>query len=274
MTPRIVWSAHLSTLFREHPTLSRPGVARAAGFRVADAWWPEGDVRAWAQRVRASGLRIALLNTPRQSSGSGPWLNDASRRGAALADFERAVELAQLVEAEHVSVPIGDRLPGRERSRDLADVASGLAALAEHAEPAGLTIVIEPLSPAAAPDYLLADTATAANLIEATGSDRVRILFDAFHSAESGRDPAEELAPHADLIAHVQYADSPGRGAPGTGGNDVWRLVDALAGAGYSGAIGLELIPAGSTRDALAFIQEAPRSAPVTLDVAIAGAAR
>ena len=53
------------------------------------------------------------------------------------------------------------------------------------------------------------------------------------------------------MIGHVQYADCPGRGAPGTGNIDLAAFVDALRAIGYSGAVGLEFDPGGPTADAL-----------------------
>jgi len=51
------------------------------------------------------------------------------------------------------------------------------------------------------------------------------------------------LSRYAPLIGHVQVADVPGRGAPGTGTLDFEPLFAQLAGQGYTGGIGLEYIP-------------------------------
>ena len=59
-----------------------------------------------------------------------------------------------------------------------------------------------------------------------------------------------------ELIGHVQYADAPGRGAPGTGAVPIRQFVDALAQAGYDGAVGLEYAPGGPTTPTLAFLAE------------------
>jgi hydroxypyruvate isomerase len=271
----MIWSAHLSTLFREHEPLDRPAAARAAGFTVADSWWPPDGARAWAEEVLANQLEIALLNTPRQSSDDGgPWLNDPARRDDAVADLRTSMAIAELVGAGCVSVPVGDQIADRRRSRQLGEAAAALRELGTLAACGGLTLVIEPLSARAAPGYLLGNASTAAELIEAAGSDSVRILFDAFHSAESGRDPVSELRPHADLIAHVQYADSPGRGAPGSGRSSVWRLIEGLDAVGYRGAIGLEFFTGGPTADALGFLAASPTGVPVALRAATESSVR
>ena len=84
------------------------------------------------------------------------------------------------------------------------------------------------------------------------------MLFDAYHAARAGLDPLEEVEPVARLIGHVQYADSPGRGAPGTGTIDLWALIDRLDAVGYDGRVGLEFVPAGPTAEALAHLTARP----------------
>jgi hydroxypyruvate isomerase len=43
-------------------------------------------------------------------------------------------------------------------------------------------------------------------------------------------------------IGHVQVADDPGRGAPGTGRAPVSEWLAALADSGYEGVVGLEYL--------------------------------
>ena len=75
----------------------------------------------------------------------------------------------------------------------------------------------------------------------------MRVLFDAYHAAMAGLDPLEEAARVAPLIGHAQFADHPGRGAPGSGTLDLWALLDRLEALGYAGSVGLEFLPGGPT---------------------------
>ena len=50
-----------------------------------------------------------------------------------------------------------------------------------------------------------------------TGASNIGFLFDLFHLANNGDDLDAAISAYADLIAHVQIADHPGRGEPGTG---------------------------------------------------------
>jgi hydroxypyruvate isomerase len=58
-----------------------------------------------------------------------------------------------------------------------------------------------------------------------------------------GEDLAATLSAYRDRIAHVQIADVPGRGAPGTGTLDFGPLFAQLAAQEYAGSVGLEYRP-------------------------------
>jgi hydroxypyruvate isomerase len=64
-----------------------------------------------------------------------------------------------------------------------------------------------------------------------------------------------ELRRWIDLIAHVQVADVPGRGEPGSGEIDFERLYRVLGELGYDGWIGAEYRPTtAATEDSLGWL--------------------
>lgn len=214
-------------LFSELPELERPAAAASCGFRTIECWWPS-DPATWTERVGVLAVRVASVNAPEATP-------EGVRAGA---------QLASAVGAPAVNLPLAS---GPEPSL--------VRELAELAREAGLVLLVEPLNAGDAPGYPVRDADAAARFIDAVGSDAVRLLFDAYHSAEEGRRPTSDVRTHADLIAHVQYADSPGRGAPGTGRSDLWDLIDTLQDVGYDGAVGLEYWSPGPTADTLGFLE-------------------
>ena len=64
----------------------------------------------------------------------------------------------------------------------------------------------------------------------------------------------------APMIGHVQVADFPGRGAPGTGSIDFDAFFAAMTRSGYDGCIGLEYVPNGSTAKSLAWLPREDRA--------------
>jgi hydroxypyruvate isomerase len=72
------------------------------------------------------------------------------------------------------------------------------------------------------------------------GASNVRLLADLYHLAVNGDDVPAVIAGDAELIGHVQVADAPGRGEPGTGELPLDGWLSDLQQAGYSGWVGLE----------------------------------
>jgi hydroxypyruvate isomerase len=68
----------------------------------------------------------------------------------------------------------------------------------------------------------------------------VGLLLDVYHLSVNGDDVEGAIAAHAARIRHVQLADAPGRGLPGTGTLPFTKWFDQLAATGYSAGIALE----------------------------------
>jgi hydroxypyruvate isomerase len=66
------------------------------------------------------------------------------------------------------------------------------------------------------------------------------MLADLYHLAANGENLSTVIAEQIGEIGHVQFADFPGRGLPGTGGLDLERALADLRGAGYKGWVSLE----------------------------------
>lgn len=246
----IRYSAHLSMLFTELPPLARPAAARAAGFTLVESWWPPGDDSgAWADAVTAAGIGVSCLNADCGDIAAGErgFCNLPERDADTFAAVTAALDLAERVGAPTVNVLPGLVAPDRPRDGQIAHAASVYRELGALAAARGRTVVIEPINAVDVPAYLLPTPAAVVDLIRRVDRPDVRMLFDAYHCARAGGDPIAEATRHVDVIGHVQYADCPGRGAPGTGDIPLAPFRAALAAAGYGGAIGLEYDPRGPT---------------------------
>ena len=73
------------------------------------------------------------------------------------------------------------------------------------------------------------------------------------HLGRMGEDLPAVLARHANDIGHIQIADVPDRGAPGTGRLDWEALFGQLAAQGYPGWIGCEYKPSDPAASSSSF---------------------
>jgi hydroxypyruvate isomerase len=231
-------SAHLSVQFAHLPYPERPVAAAAAGFELVETWWPGTDADAWAEAVAAAGLGVACLNAfgGDLAAGERGFLNVEERREQTLAEIAAAVELARRLGCPCVNVLPGRLLPGVPAAQQWHAAVETL----REAAVLDVTLLVEALNAHDVPGSLLPTPRRAAELVDAVGHPGVRLLYDAYHAAMAGSDPVREVGSLASLLGHVQYADSPGRGAPATGTVDFQAFVAALASAGYDGALGLE----------------------------------
>ncbi len=255
----LAWSAHISWLFRERPYLERVGAARRAGLhRIETAWPAPAEHDGLARALAEHGVGVALLNCYEGDvqAGERGFVNDPARREEAERAFLAAAELAQRVGAPRVNVLAGRELAGVSRERQRRAVVDALSAFAEEARARGLEVVLEPLNEIENPGYLAPTPLDAAALIERVGSDAVGLLLDVYHVARAGSDPLAAIERHAALIGHVQLSDHPGRGQPGSGSLDIWAILERLDATGYTGAVGLEYEPRGTSETSLSFLHD------------------
>ena len=97
----------------------------------------------------------------------------------------------------------------------------------------------------------------------AAGAANVVFLCDVYHLASNGDDLDAAIAAHSDVIGHVQIADAPGRGEPGSGQLDLDRYLRALQDRGYQGWVSLEYKPTTRTEASLAWLPRDRRAALV-----------
>ena len=227
--------------------------AARAGFTHVESWWPCTEPNLWAQSVRDAGVQLACLNAygGDLSAGERGFLNRPQQREASVDAVARAVDLAASLGGRAVNVLVGRRYGEARLSRQLAEARAALLECVAGTEAAGVTLVIEHLNDRDIPDALLPTPLAAMRFVESVGSPSVRLLYDAYHAARADLDPVVDVRQYGAVIGHVQYADSPGRGEPGTGAVDLPRFVASVRKAGYEGPVGLEFVPTDTTALAL-----------------------
>lgn len=257
--------ANISLLFGELAFERRPRAAARAGFDAIECWWPFAtavpsgrELNAFVASVDEAGVRLGCLNffAGDMPGGERGILSDP-RRGEEFAEaVAAALEIGQRLQVPMFNALYGNRLPDLHPEQQDHAARGALARAARMAAAIGASILIEPVSGVEAYPIKLADDAlrVAAAVNEASGADNCRMLADLYHLHVNGDNVARVIAGHAQRIGHVQIADAPGRREPGTGEAPLLDWVEALAAAGYTGAIGLEYSPFGDTVSGLQWL--------------------
>lgn len=246
-----------SILLTDLPLAQRPAAAKAAGFDGVELWWPWEDPEPAGRQagellsaLSSAGTALVCLNflAGDIAAGERGLLSVPAARDRFRANIPAAVELAAQAGCTLLNAPYGARLdPADARLCAWQDelALENLHLAAQAAARRQITVLIEPVNSVDVPGYPIDTAAKAAALIGAAGEPNLALLADFYHLAMMKEDLLAVAARHAGRIAHVQVADAPGRGAPGTGAVAFEPLFAQLAASGYGGWTGLEYVADG-----------------------------
>ena len=251
-------AANLTMLFGEVDFLERFGAAAAAGFTAVEYLFPYAyEPQALKAKLRDHELEQVLHNLP-----AGRWA-DGERGIACLPDrvdefksgVAQAIKYATALDCDRVNCLAGI-LPA---SVDAAAARETLVRNLRYAAPllrsAGITLLIEPINTRDIPGFFLSGTAQAIEIIDAVGSDNLRLQYDIYHMQIMEGDVAQTIERHLARIGHIQLADVPGRHEPGTGEIDFSALLAHIDRIGYDGWIGCEYVPKAGTVPGLGWVK-------------------
>ncbi|MEE1753821.1 TIM barrel protein [Streptomyces sp. SP18CS02] len=249
------FDVNLSILFTELPLLERPAAAAAAGFTAVELWWPwidtptpaPGELDALKKALDDAGTRLVGLNfyagqLPGPDRGALSVPGEESDRFRA--NIEVAADFAASVGCTALNALYGNRVEGADPAVQDAIALENLVLAARAADRIGAILLIEALNKPESPRYPLVSAPAAVEVVDkvnaATGLGNAKFLLDLYHLSMNGENLPEVIEKYADRTGHVQIADNPGRGAPGTGELDLADLLGRLKDAGYDGWVGLE----------------------------------
>jgi hydroxypyruvate isomerase len=264
------FSANVSILFKEVPLLQRFGRAAAAGFSAVEFWWPghEAEPGAVERAARDAGLDVALFNFDAgdMAAGDRGLVSDPERQHLFRDNVPVALDLARALGCENMNVLVGHEIPGLDREEELALARENVRFAAEKAEEADVTVMVEAVNTFENGPYLLYTTEQAVVFVERVGRENVRIQYDLYHMQRMEGNLVANLREHFDHIGHVQIADSPGRGEPGTGEIRYPFVLGELEKLGYDGYVGLEYNPTTeTTEDSLSWLPKELRGKDVSV---------
>jgi hydroxypyruvate isomerase len=252
------FSANLGFLWSNLPLLQRIDQAAAAGFKAIELHWPyavpAAKVGACCARNR---LQLLGLNTATGDNSKGEFgLGVVPGRQR---DFQAAIDqsIAYCKASGATSIhALAGVVPANDHDRARAVFKENLDEAVRKAAGEGLILLLEPINPRAKPSYFYSTIDEAASLIEAVGSDRIRIMFDVYHVAIAEGDVIMKLHHYKDMIGHVQVAAVPSRAEPDEGEIAYRAIFDELDAVGYSGWVGCEYRPRSSVESGLQWAEK------------------
>jgi hydroxypyruvate isomerase len=246
------FSANVSILFKETPFLERFGRARDAGFSAVEFWWPSDENPGEVETViKDADLEVALFNFDAgdMAAGDRGLAGDPERQQQFRENMPEALDLARSLGCKRLNALVGHEVPGMDRGEQLAIARDNVRFAAARAESADVTVMVEAVNTFENGPYLLYTTEQVVEFVESVGRENVRVQHDFYHMQRMEGNLVANLREHVGLIGHVQIADSPGRGEPGTGEIHYPFVLGELERVGYEGYVGLEYDPTTETTE-------------------------
>ena len=256
-TPSQKPALNLSIVLRDLPVANRLAAAKDAGHTEVEFWWPfdtasptPAEVDGFVADIQASGLQLVGLNlfAGDMPAGDRGILSWPGRENELLASVQIAADIAARLGVQRFNALYGNRLDGFDPDTQDEVAEANLRRIAPMLDAVGGVVMIEPVS--GSPAYPVKTASDAADIIARAsangGPQNVGLLLDLYHLAVNGDDVPAAIAAYGRDAAHVQLADAPGRGAPGTGDLPLADWMIQLRAAGYQGHTALEYAhPAG-----------------------------
>ncbi|MDF3843599.1 TIM barrel protein [Pseudomonas citronellolis] len=249
--------ANLSLLFTELPLLERVRAAAEAGFAGVEIQFPyEVPAAALQAELQRSGLPLVLFNLPAGDlmQGGAGLAAVPGREAQFAAGLRQALEYAEVARPQKINVLAGRLAEGVEREQALALLAEHLRQTAEAFAGRGIAVLMEAINLHDMPGFLLNTPQHLLDMLARVGHPNLAAQLDFYHMARMGLDLADCVRQLQGHIGHVQFADAPGRGEPGSGELDFEPALAALRAQGYAGWLGAEYRPVGATSAGLGWL--------------------
>jgi hydroxypyruvate isomerase len=221
----------------------------------------EADQKKIGELLASLGMRMGVFVITSDSwhwktsltSGKKEWIDRMEK------DCRQAVEVAKRCGAKWVTVVPGNYERSLSHEMQTANVIEALRRAAAILEPAGMVMVLEPLSDN--PDLFLRHSHQTYLICKAVNSPSCKILFDMYHMQRNEGDIINNINRCWDEIAYFQIGDNPGRNEPSTGEMNYRNIFRHIHQKGFKGIMGMEHGISGKGKEGEIRLVEAYREA-------------
>lgn len=252
------FTANLSLLFTEVDLIDRFKAAKQQGFDAVEIQFPYSlSAETLRTILEEQQLKLVLFNVDAADllqGGEGlacvPEKRDQFRQAVA-----QTLEYAERLKPEAINVLPGRCLDENRLQEYLETFKRNLCFAVEAFSPLGIKTVFEAVNTHDMPGFIIHSGSQMLDVLNQLKHPGLFMQYDIYHMQMMGEKPEQFIAEHAGQIGHIQFADCPGRGQPGTGRIDFGRVFSAIEKSAYTGWVGAEYKPVGTTADSLDWLR-------------------
>lgn len=241
------FAANLHRLWAELPYLDRFEAAAESGFEGVSVPFPYDMAAKETKRAMLrSGLPVVQITAPppNYTGGARGFAAVPGLEARFQYDLRRALRYCQ-----ELRVPVLHIMAGQASGPDARTVLMENLSYASAHAPAGIMLTIEPQAQEGA---FLNNYAEAAALLDELNLPNLGLQFHSQHAQILGGDAVRVFQEVAPFTRHIQLADAPGGGSPGSGIIEFLDLMEAIRAASYTGWVVADHVVEGATEESLA----------------------
>ncbi len=248
------FTANLSLLFTEVALIERFYVAKQHGFEAVEIQFPyDLSPKTLQQVLQDTGLKLVLFNVAADDlmqGGEGLACVPEKREQFRHA-LKFAVDYAALLKPEAINILAGRCFDNSRLTEYRQTFKDNLLLAAETFAPLGIKTVFEAINTHDMPAFIIHSGEQMLAILDELQHPNLFMQYDIYHASRMNENPAQFIQQHAAKIGHIQFADCPNRGQPNTGQIDFQQLFDVIKQSNYTGWLGAEYKPIGTTTDSL-----------------------
>ena len=246
------FTANLSLLFTEYSLENRFKVAKECGFNAVEIQFPYSYPATHIQQLLSDNqLELVLFNIDADDLLSGGEGLAAVPEKQAL--FQHALQqcktYAEILKPLAINVLPGRCLDLTRKAEYLTTFKQNLASTLNVLSPLGIKTVFEAINTIDMPGFIIHSGQQMLNVIKELNNPDLLMQYDIYHMQMMGEDIEQFIQLHASQIGHIQFADVPGRGEPGSGEIDFETLFKIIDQSNYTGWLGAEYKPTGKSKN-------------------------
>lgn len=252
------FSANLSLLFTEVELRERFQAARQYGFDAVEIQFPYTlPASEIASLLQENNQQLVLFNVDADDllQGGEGLAAVPEKRMQFKEALQQCAEYAAVLHPHAVNVLPGRCLDSKRYNDYLQTFKNNLRLALQTFAPMGIKTVFEAINTYDMPGFILHSGEQMLLILEQLRHAGLFMQYDIYHMQRMGENVEEFLTRHSNKIGHIQFADCPGRGHPGTGSIDFTRLFKIIAQTDYNGWIGAEYKPVGTTQASLGWLR-------------------
>ncbi len=252
------FTANLSLLFTEYDLLDRFRAAKDHGFQAVEMQFPYVlPAEQIQEALFDNDLKLVLFNVDADTllQGGEGLAAVPEKQAQFRVAVDQTLAYAELLKPEAINVLPGRCLVPEWFDEYLATFKKNLRYAADAFATLGIKTVFEAVNSLDMPGFIIDNSRQMLEVLAEVDHPGLRLQYDIYHMSMMGEDCQLFLRQHPDKIGHIQFADCPGRGQPGTGDVNFETLFQIIADSSYSGWVGAEYRPTGGTDASLDWLK-------------------